>query len=118
MTEPANIWIDFMAANRAYAAYDEPPETDTQDSRTPYRRATLPRPDDAARIAALEEANARLRAGLEEIIADANSQQSFYDRNGPTWTGKDGHEYADMSDYLSKCAEYADTARAALEAPE
>ena len=63
MTEPANIWIDFMAANRAHAAYDEPPETDTQHSRSHYRRADVPRPEDAARIAALEEANARLRAG-------------------------------------------------------
>lgn len=60
-----------------------------------------------ARVAVLEGA-------LRDIISDAAVPQELYDRNGPTWTGKDGHEYADMSYVLDKCAELSDTARAAL----
>ena len=101
MTEPANIWIDFMAANRAYAAYDEPPETDTQHSRSHYRLATLPHPDDAARIAALE-------AALKELLEAYEKPDRLMCCNGHH-CGCRGASIRDMAEHY---------ARAALEAPE
>lgn len=60
-----------------------------------------------ARVGVLEKA-------LQDIIDDAAVPQQLYNKNGPTWTGKDGHEYADMSYVLDKCEELSAIARAAL----
>lgn len=64
---------------------------------------------------AFEADAARLRGGLEAIVSQCVSVRQFYERNGPTWTGKDGHEYADMSALLNVAEEFEYTARTALE---
>jgi hypothetical protein len=81
MSDPGMIWIDYPAANRAFCAYDEPPQTDTQHSRTPYRRADLPRPEDAERIAELEAANAALRK-VEQAARALNVRELVAGWNG------------------------------------
>lgn len=43
-----------------------------------------------------------LEGALEAIKSDAAHVIDFYNRNGPTWTGKDGHEYDDMSSVLGR----------------
>lgn len=67
-----------------------------------------------AELATLRARQAELLAALQDIISDAAVPQELYDKNGPTWTGKDGHEYADMSYVLDKCAELSEIARAAI----
>ena len=57
----------------------------------------------------------RLREALEKIADDAACVVRQYAKNGPTWTGKDGHEYADMSEYLDFATASEEQARAALE---
>jgi hypothetical protein len=55
-----------------------------------------------------------LRKALQEILSDAMDPQERYDRNGPTWTTPEGHEYEDTSAFLAKCNEIAARARSAL----
>ena len=57
-----------------------------------------------------------LAFALEEIKSDAAHVIDFYNRNGPTWTGKDGHEYDDMSSVLSRAETVIQIADAALKA--
>jgi hypothetical protein len=73
----------------------------------PYRRADLPRPEDAARIAALEEANARLR---EALAFYADEGGDGYDAC-PTNYGLS----MEVGKIIKDCGQIA---RAALEAPE
>jgi hypothetical protein len=66
---PDNIWVT-SGPGLVYPTWrDTAPRSDwpLADSYTHYRLATLPRPEDAARIAALEEANARLREENERL---------------------------------------------------
>ncbi|WGM47697.1 hypothetical protein KOAAANKH_02579 [Brevundimonas sp. NIBR10] len=42
------------------------------------------------------------KEALERINAECQVPKDLYDKNGPTWTGKDGHEYADMSYVIDK----------------
>jgi len=61
-------WIDFVPLPGWSDAYGY----------THYRRADLPHPDDAARIAALEEANARLAVALAESqTREANAHRAY-----------------------------------------
>lgn len=60
-------------------------------------------------------------SALDAIQSDAAHVIDFYNRNGPTWTGKDGHEYDDMSSVLGRAeiviqqtSAAADKIRAAL----
>ena len=57
---------------------------------------------------------AEARKAMDAVIESATFSREFYERNGPTWTGADGHEYADMSEYLDKLDEIAAVARAFL----
>ena len=66
--------------------------------------------------AATEAADAitTLRAALEVIKSDATHVIDFYHRNGPTWTGKDGHEYDDMSSVIGRAETVIEQIDAAL----
>ena len=44
-------------------------------------------------------------AVLEGIKRDLQQPAEFYAKYGPTWTGKDGHEYEDTSTHLDFAAE-------------
>lgn len=70
----------------------------------------------AALIRAQAEREKVLAFALEEIKSDAAHVIDFYNRNGPTWTGKDGHEYDDMSSVLSRAETVVQIADAALKA--
>lgn len=47
---------------------------------------------------------------LVKLLNSARDVRDHYNRYGPTWTGRDGHEYADMSQLL----DFADDVSAAL----
>jgi hypothetical protein len=55
-----------------------------------------------------------VREALESLRSDAAHVIDFYNRNGPTWTGKDGHEYADMSAVIERAEETIAKVEAAL----
>lgn len=80
-----------------------------------YARAAI-----TAYLSATSDAQAErekvLAFALEEIKSDAAHVIDFYNRNGPTWTGKDGHEYDDMSSVLSRAETVVQIADAALKA--
>ena len=70
--------------------------------------------DALAEITRLSEQVRVARAGLEAVISDCQVPKDCYEKNGPTWTGKDGHEYEDTSYVLSKMTDLQDIAREAL----
>lgn len=49
-----------------------------------------------------------------KIHEEAEGYQQIYHRNGPSWTGKDGHEYEDASYVLEKTEEIARLAERAI----
>lgn len=69
----------------------------------------------AALISAQAAEIQRLRACLAEELSNADHIVSFYHRNGPQWTGKDGHEYEDTSVVVGRAEETAQKIRAALQ---
>lgn len=68
-----------------------------------------------ARAEAAEAKLATARAALEEVTWRLRGPQENYDRNGPTWTGKDGHEYHDASYILDFADEIGQVVSAALD---
>jgi len=48
----------------------------------------------------------------------AKSKREFYEKNGPTWTSKDGHEYQDTTEHLEFADDVAAKIDAALAATE
>lgn len=59
--------------------------------------------------------SAALARALEDIAREAASPAASYEKNGPTWTGKDGHEYEDMSAHLEFAERIETLARSALQ---
>ena len=80
---PDEIWIDWSASDSeampaSILAHTARSRQQAAHSSVLYRRADLPHPDDAARIAALEEANARLAVALAESqTREANAHRAY-----------------------------------------
>ena len=66
------------------------------------------------KIDAQSERERVLVDALEALKSDAAHVVDFYHRNGPTWTGKDGHEYDDMSSVIGRAEETISAIEAAL----
>ena len=69
----------------------------------------------ATRIEDLTRRVGELSEALQEIADDATVPAMLYAKNGPTWTGKDGHEYEDMSAHLEFAEAMHSCARRALD---
>lgn len=59
-------------------------------------------------LSELRVKNAALKGALEEIRTSDVQTLGFYHRNGPAWTGKDGHEYESTANVLSAATERLD----------
>jgi len=68
----------------------------------------------ASLIRAQAERERVLVDAMEALKSDAAHVIDFYHRNGPTWTGKDGHEYDDMSSVIGRAEETISAIEAAL----
>lgn len=73
-----------------------------------------PADDKAELLAALRADKAALLEALEELRSRRASVVSGYDRDGPTWTEKDGRETYNASYVIESAREDAEYARAAI----
>lgn len=57
---------------------------------------------------AAEAKLAKVQEALDDLTIRLGDPQRRYDKIGPTWTGKDGHEYSDMSELLDFATEISE----------
>ena len=116
---PDEIWTRAWDNARTCGQWMVRVHTEDQGKRTPYRRADLPHPEGAARIAALEAGNARLR----DDLAEANRRlgggcDAHPDKGDHTVIRQGKYSFCAACGESLKGIRYCHEPRPTLEAPE
>lgn len=78
------------------------------------RRAAIATTPADPRVGKMEADLEAAKKALRQVETDCASTIDNYARNGPSWTGSDGHEYEDASFVQAKMEELAAIARSTL----